>query len=178
MQSRGEKEACSHFLRLLCCFHLHFLDFQDIAQPADGVWRWDFRECLSPSRGEPLQGRWRAHNPTAWVRGLQTCRQTSAVESCCGAPSTGHPCDIWLQQLLPMSTKYHYIRTTPSRIASPFLTAGYCCWYIGLNIFNIFLQKHRLIDWLVKILQCLIFSSRLDVWNEKKKSRKTTQTTV
>lgn len=81
----------------------HICDFQDVAWPADGVWRWDFRKCLSLSHGEPLQGRWRADNPTARVKGLQTYRQTSAVESCCGVPSSGHPCERW--QLLSMSSK-------------------------------------------------------------------------
>lgn len=55
--------------------------------PADGAWRWVFWESLSPTHREPLQGRWRADNPTTRVRGLQTHRRTSAVESCCGAPS-------------------------------------------------------------------------------------------
>lgn len=71
---------------------LRVCDFQDVARPADGVWR---RECLSPSHRESLQGRWRAYNPTARVRGLQTYRQTSAVVSCCGAPSTGHTTEMW-----------------------------------------------------------------------------------
>ncbi len=86
---------------LLCVW-----DFQDVVRPADGVWRWDFRECLSPSHGEPLQGRWRADNPTVWVRGLQTYRQTSAVESCWGAPFSGHPCKIWQWWSLSMSSKF------------------------------------------------------------------------
>lgn len=51
---------------------------------ADGTWRG---ECLSPSRGEPLRGRRRAHNPTARVGRLQSYTWTSAVESRGGAPS-------------------------------------------------------------------------------------------
>lgn len=51
---------------------------------ADGTWRG---KCLSPSRGEPLRGRRRAHNPTARVGRLHSYTRTSAVESRGGAPS-------------------------------------------------------------------------------------------
>lgn len=98
--------------------------FQDIVRPADGVWRWDFRVCLNPSYREPLQGRWRADNPTARVGRLQNYRQTSAVESCCGAPSTGQHCEIWQCWLFSVSTKYILdcldIRISHSLVASPF----------------------------------------------------------
>lgn len=86
--------------------------------------------CLNPSYREPLQGRWRADNPTAWVGRLQNYRQTSAVGSCCGAPSTGqHGCEIW-QCWLSVSTKYILdcldIRRSHSLVASPFQDWEYC----------------------------------------------------
>lgn len=87
-----EEQGVFSFPCLLCCLTPHSSVFQDVARPADGVWR---TECLSPSHRESLQGRWRAYNPTARVRGLQTYRQTSAVDSCCGAPSTGHTTEMW-----------------------------------------------------------------------------------
>lgn len=93
---------------------------------ADGMWRG---ECLSPSGGKPLQGRWRAHNPTARVGRLQSYRQTSAVESCGGAPSAGHHCEIWQWWLLSVSTKctlkYLDIRMSHSEAGSTFLLLAY-----------------------------------------------------
>lgn len=102
--------------------------FQDVVRPADGVWRYDFRECLSLSHGKPLQGRWRANNPRARVGRLQSYRQSLAVDSCCGAPSTGHPCEIWQWWLLSVSAKfildYLDIRMSHSCFTSSF------CWVL------------------------------------------------
>lgn len=96
------------FPHLPCCIASHsatFCDFGDISQPADGVQRWDFRESLNPSHGVPLPGWWRADNPRASMRGLQTYKQTSAVEPCWGAPSAYHLCDIWHWRELSESMK-------------------------------------------------------------------------
>lgn len=62
---------------------------------ADGTWQG---KCLSPSHGEPLRGRRRAHNPTARVGRLQSYTWTSAV---------GHLLRSTLWNLLMLTAKVY-----------------------------------------------------------------------
>lgn len=93
------------------------------------MWRWDLSLSLSLSHGDPLQGRWRADNPSVQVERLQSYRQTSAVDSCYGALSMGQHCEIWQCWSLPMSSILEYLTTCyyfmaatfhPARLAQDF----------------------------------------------------------
>lgn len=132
--------------------------FQDVVRPADGVWWWDFRECLSLSHGEPLQGRWRADNPTARVGRLQSCRQTSAVESCCGAPSTGHPYEIWQWWLLSSVNCISWTTLILEWVTAWWLHLFYC-WVLTQDVQYCAKNSHGDLWWSLLLLS----SKRSDI---------------